>query len=312
MRTLSHWNEWSDDAQPVCLAIGAFDGIHVGHQTLLRLTREAAEAAGGQAWLLTFDPHPARILRPDSAPPLLTSIGHKLRLIEAAGLDGCIVHPFDAQLAALSPEAFWQTLVAAVRPLHTLVVGPNWRFGQRAAGDVDRLRALAEPAGIAVRVPEPVQYEQQPVSSTRIREAVELGLLHDAEAMLGRPFSLLGTVTTGHQFGRELGFPTANIHLQQEARPPTGVYAVYSDIDGTRYPGAAYLGVRPTPSGSDAYHLLEAHYFDNHLELYGKEIEVCLLKRFRGDMFFENHEALRRQIASDVAQVRGYFEQHPV
>ncbi len=309
VKTVGTWEalKTREARTPLCLVIGAFDGIHNGHQLLIRETVRLAREVRGEAWLLTFDPHPARVLRPDQSPPLLTSTTHKLRLLEPLGLDGVMVHPFTLALSELEPEAFLETLCTALPGLHTIVVGSNWRFGHRAAGDVQLLEQLAASHGFSVYVPDPVLFESEPISSTRIRQAVEAGRLHEAEHMLNRPFSLLGTVTTGRQYGRELGFPTANIRLQEEARPPTGVYAVYGMYNGERHNGAAYLGIRPTAHGAHAHHLLEVHLFDVTVDLYGKAIEVFFVEHIRGDRRFDDHDALKNQIARDVEKVKALF-----
>ena len=308
MKCLRHWDQWPHDQAPACLTIGAFDGIHLGHQALIKEAIACACAAQGSAWLLTFDPHPSRVLRPHEAPLLLTSSQHKQRLIAGLGLRGCVVQPFDRALADRSPEEFIADLQQAIPNVHTIVVGPNWRFGHRAAGDIETLRRLAAVRGFQVRVPEPVEWRGDAVSSTRIRKAVEAGQLEEAAEMLGRRFSLLGMVTSGRQVGRELGFPTANIRLQEEARPPIGVYAVLGEIDGELHQGAAYLGIRPTANGIDAEYLLEVHFFDIGLDLYGKTIEVFFLRHFRGDLRFDDFDALKQQIARDVDGVRHYFK----
>lgn len=309
MKRVDTWDALKErDAQsPLCLVIGAFDGIHIGHQKLIREAVARARTLQGEAWVLTFHPHPSRVLRPDEAPPLLTSTAHKLRLLEPLGLDGTIVHPFTESLSTLTPEAFLSELCAALPGLHTVIVGTNWRFGHRAKGDVDLLEQLAKIHGFQIKVPDPVYWDDEPVSSTRIRRAVEAGRLDEVEQMLGRPFSMLGTVTTGKQYGRELGFPTANIRLQDEARPPTGVYAVYGIFNDERHNGAAYLGIRPTAHGEHAHHLLEVHLFDVTIDLYGKEIEVYFVQHIRGDQRFDNHDALKAQIARDVEQCRKLF-----
>ena len=309
MKIVDTWEALKErDAQtPLCLVIGAFDGIHIGHQMLIRETIARARAVHGEAWLLTFHPHPSRVLRPDQAPPLLTSTAHKLRILESLGLDGCIVHPFSLALSQLAPEPFLEELCSALPGLHTVVVGTNWRFGHRAKGDVELLKQLAASHGITAHVPPPVLFAEEPVSSTRIRQAAESGRLDEVKAMLDRPFSMLGTVTTGKQYGRRLGFPTANIRLQDEARPPTGVYAVYGVFHGERHNGAAYLGIRPTAHGEHTHHLLEVHLFDVAIDLYGKEIEVFFVQYIRGDQRFDNHDALKAQIARDVQQARTLF-----
>lgn len=306
MKTVDHWSKRTPGT-PLHLVIGAFDGIHKGHQLLIRTAIERARTGGGEAWLLTFDPHPSRILRPGQCPPLLTSTAHKTRLVQALGLDGLIVQPFTLELARLSPEAFLQALCTALPDLQTIIVGTNWRFGYNAEGDTARLEALSHDHGFQVIIPPPLEEQGELVSSTRIRTAIDEGDLNAAEAMLGRPYSLLGTVTTGKQYGRELGFPTANIRLDEEARPPTGVYAVYGIYNGERHNGAAYLGIRPTSHGEHTHHLLEVHLFDVNLDLYGQDIEVYFVKRLRSDMFFTNGDELKAQIGRDVQTARAVF-----
>lgn len=308
MRIHSTWEDIAtNEERPIVLVIGAFDGIHRGHQFLIQTAQQKAVAESAEAWLLTFDPHPSRILRPNQGPPLLTSTEHKLRLLRGTGLHGVIVHPFTLDLATLSPEQFWSLLTKHLPHIKAIIVGTNWRFGYRAAGDVTRLRQLAEAQGVEVCVPDPVEWDDSPISSTRIREAVENGDLQSAETMLGRPFSLLGTVTTGKQYGRQLGFPTANIRLQDEARPPTGVYAVTATWNDTEHEGAAYLGIRPTDHGKHTHYLLEVHLLNINPNLYGEDIEVAFLKFLRGDQRFDSHDALKTQIARDVAQARAFF-----
>ncbi len=315
MRLLHHWNqsvtaEGPTAEVPLFLVIGAFDGIHIGHQMLIQTAVDLAQQAQGEAWILTFDPHPLRVLRPDQAPPLLTSTPHKVRLLGQWPLQGAIIQPFTSAIAQLTPEAFVQELNRWLPSLHTVVVGTNWRFGHRASGDPETLANLGQRYGFTVHVPPPLPWRDQLVSSTRIRHAIEQGDLAAAAHMLGRPFSLLGTVTAGRQVGRSLGFPTANIRLQDEVRPLTGVYAVEAKVADQSYAGAAYLGIRPTASGEHSDHLLEVHFLDVALDLYGEEVEVALLERIRPDQFFDDLEALRAQIARDVESCRTYFRAH--
>ncbi len=306
MKILGQWSE-KQRGTPLHLVIGAFDGIHKGHQMLIQTALDRASTDGGEAWLLTFDPHPSRILRPQHCPPLLTSTAHKLRLLQSSGLAGVIIQPFTAELAHLSPEAFLDQLCGALPDLKTITVGTNWRFGHQAAGDVRRLQELSAEYGFEAVIPPPLEAEGEIISSTRIRTAIEAGDLMAAESMLGRPFSMLGTVTTGKQYGRQLGFPTANIKLQDEARPPTGVYAVYGVYNGARHNGAAYLGIRPTSHGEHTHHLLEVHLFDVNIDLYGRDMEVSFVKRLRADKFFDSHEELKAQIGRDVQSARAVF-----
>lgn len=311
MRIVRHIDELKhrDASVPLFLAIGAFDGIHIGHQTLLRAARDEAKAQGGEAWVMTFDPHPSRILRPNDAPPLLTSTAHKMRCLEPLALDGCITHPFSEQIAAYPPLEFLNALLENLPGLHTVLVGFNWHFGCQARGDIALLRAWAEPLGIHVMIPEPVTWNGELVSSTRIRKAIEEGNLDAAEAMLGRPFSLQGTVTTGRQLARELGFPTANILLEDEAHPPIGIYAVYALHQGQRHHGAAYLGLRPAPDGPHLTPLLEVHLLDVSIDLYGQTIEVFFAAYLRAEQRFDDVETLKTQIARDVQRARDYFNE---
>ncbi len=314
MQILNTWEalaSHTNGSGPCALAIGAFDGLHTGHQALIQKAVGAARQQSGTAWLLTFDPHPSRILRPDTGPLLLTSTEHKLRLLQGTGLDGVVVHPFTADLAGWPPETFLQRLRSAVPNLQVIVVGANWRFGRRASGDVPQLKKWGTAQGVAVEVPAAVEWQGAPVSSTRIREAIEHGRLPAAHAMLGRPFSLWGAVTTGRQYGRELGFPTANIRLQDEVRPPTGVYAVRAHVDNRPHNGAAYLGLRPTAQGIDSHHLLEVHLFDVTLDLYGQLIEVAFVEHLRPDQRFPDATTLQAQIARDVARARTCFTAPP-
>ncbi len=308
MKIIHHWEDFESGTTPIALAIGAFDGVHRGHQELIQAAIEHAGRWNGEAWALTFDPHPAKVLRPDTAPRLLTSTTHKLRLLDELGLHGCLILPFSQEFSRQEPEEFIEQLCRHARGLREVVVGRNWRFGHRASGNPERLRQLAAQYSFGVTVPDSVEWQGEAISSTRIRDALEAGRLDDVREMLGRPFSLSGFVTEGKKLGRELGFPTANIHPVDEARPPTGVYVVYGMIRGRRYPGAAYIGKRPTEHGQDQRYILETHFFDVSLDLYGQEIELFFLEQLRGDQRFESHEALKEQIARDVATARRRFE----
>ncbi len=286
------------------MAAGAFDGVHKGHQKLIRAAENRAKAMKGTAFTLTFDPHPSRVLLPDSTPRLLTSTAHKLRILHGLGVEGCVLVPFTLEFSRIEPEQFVEQLCEAAPSLKAIIVGPNWTFGHRARGNTDLMRELASKHGLEVIVPDAVSWNGAPISSTRIRQAVEHGQLEDTESMLGRPFSMLGTVTHGRRIGRELGFPTANIRLYDEVRPPSGVYAVISEIDGANYKGAAYLGKRPSSSGQNEEHVLEAHFFDISIDLYGKEIEVFFMDKLRGNQRFPNDDLLKAQIAKDIDQAR--------
>lgn len=303
MKTICELAELGQITQPVVLAIGSFDGVHRGHAALLEQTKAEARKRQAQAWVLTFDPHPAKILVPDRAPALITSTEHKLRLIAALGIDGCVLLPFTRDFAALEPEAFLKQLTDNVPNLQCVVVGVNWTFGRGRRGNAYQLKKESHKHGFDTLIVEPVLYQGRPVSSSRIREAVSAGRFDEARAMLGRAFSILGSVVRGRQIGRQLGFPTVNLDPHNEVRPPSGVYAVWIYVQGVKQPGAAFLAdasfAVPGPSGF----LLEAHILGFTGDLYGQELEVEFVQWIRPARKYDSAEKLKSQIARDVAQV---------
>ena len=290
---------------PIVLAAGFFDGVHRGHARVVNRTRARATALGGEAWVLSFDIHPLKLLQPETAPRMLTSTGHKLLLFERFGMDGCILLPFTRTLAGIDAEAFVEWLTGSMPALRELYVGRDWRFGRGGGGDVSLLRALGRRHGFRVRGAEPVMRGGQPVSSTRIREEIERGALASAHAMLGRPFSVLGTVMPGRQVGRQLGFPTANLEPHNEILPPCGVYAVHAWVDGCLLDGVANYGTRPTFKTRDGGRpLLEIHLLDFNGNVYGRQIEIFFIKHLRPEATFGSVEQLMRQMAIDVLNTR--------
>ncbi|MCG2660147.1 MAG: bifunctional riboflavin kinase/FMN adenylyltransferase [Kiritimatiellae bacterium] len=313
--------------RPVLLAAGFFDGVHRGHQAIIRKMVGAARRERGAAWVMTFDTHPLKVLFPSSAPRLLTSTPHKLRLLKALGVHGCIVIPFTRSLARREPKAFIAMLALAAPALRQIVVGRNWTFGRQGRGTPAMLKALAPCFGFKVTVIPSVRWHGAVVSSTRIRAAVLAGRLAEAAGMLGRPFSLLGTVVPGRGLGRKLGIPTANLNPYNEVTPPDGVYIVQARWDGIAYPGIVNLGVRPTAcpgvasgrsrvrppafakaSAGKPDHVLELHLFGLRRNLYGKAIEVTFLKKLRRERVFPSLEALQRQIRQDIERAKSWFE----
>ena len=332
VKTLSSISELANIAGPIVLAAGVFDGFHLGHRAVIERAIVDARAVGGTPVVVTFDPHPAAVLRPQSAPPLLTSTRHKLRLLADAGIAHVLVLNFDAAFAAKPPEQFIGELAAACRPLREICVGEDWAFGKDRAGNISLLTSLGEKLGFDAIGVLPVTVEGKAVSSTAIRAAVEEGALDAAARLLGREFSMLGTVIEGRRLGRTLGFPTANVRPESEQLPPNGVYAVRANVvaaEGTRpadfqnpkseirnlksecppsavggYGGIANVGVRPTVSDEGAQRLVEVHLFDFSGDLYGRDIEVFFERFVRPEQKFPSLDALRAQIASDVESVR--------
>ncbi len=304
MRILRSISELADLPGPVTLSIGVFDGVHLGHQAVLRGAMEDAAENGATAVALTFDPHPARILRPDRAPRLLTSTPHKARLIEALGVPYLLIVSFDSNFAEQSPEAFIRALAAASGPLRKICVGEEWAFGHNRSGNVGLLRKLGGELGFSVAETPAVSVDGATVSSTRIRHAVELGNLDVARLLLGRDYTILGTVEAGDRLGREIGFPTANLRAHNEQFPPDGVYAVRVQIDDANLPGVANVGYRPTVATGVSHRKLEVHIFDFDGDLYGRDIDVDFVSFLRGERKFSGLDALKAQIAADAARAR--------
>jgi len=278
--------------------IGAFDGVHRGHQAILADTVEWARQVGGHAMAVTFDPLPKSVVGPRDV-LCITSLRHRLALLERAGIGVAVVLHFDGALADMPPEDFVYTILMDWLATDRVVLGYDATFGRGGAGTLAYLRALEVQGLLEVRSPAPVFYAGKIISSTAIRRAIARGDLDTAAAMLGRPFSLLGTVVQGHLVGRTLGFPTANLDLHHEAFPPTGVYAAFTEIDGQRYPALTYVGTRPTFDWPPESPVVEVHVIGFDADLYGRDIEVQFIRKLRGEMRFPSTDALVEQIKSD-------------
>lgn len=285
--------ERPEQAPPTVLTIGNFDGVHLGHQALLR--RAAAVGGGASLTVLTFDPPPRDVLRPDNGIPRIQPLSEKIRALGDAGAAEVVVERFDAALAALPAEDFARDRVGRLRPV-AVVVGFDFRFGQRRLGTADTLRAAL---GVPVFVEAPVSDDQGPISSSRIREAIGAGDLVLAHRLLGRPHAVHGPVTHGDGRGRTLGFPTANVDHRATLLPPPGVYVVdWHDPQGARR-AVANLGARPTFDGEGSR--LEVHLPGFSGDLYGVEAEVRFLARLRPERRFPDLSALTEAIARDTA-----------
>jgi len=289
---------------PLFLAIGVFDGVHLGHQAVIRTSAKHATEAGGTAVVVTFDPHPAKVLRPKEAPHLLTATQHKIALIRQLAVAHLLVVHFDKQFAATLPEEFVQQLVRYANPLREICVGHEWSFGKNRAGNLALLKRLGARENFNVVGIKPVTVNATVVSSTAIRRAIEEGDFRKAAAMLGREYTILGTVKAGEQLGRKLGFPTANLSAHSEQFPPNGVYVAEAELDGVTYRGVANLGYRPTVATTAPERLLELHLFDLDREIYGEDVEVRFVRFLRPEKKFESLDALAAQIADDVKQGR--------
>jgi riboflavin kinase/FMN adenylyltransferase len=304
MQVLRSISELSRLPGPLFLAIGVFDGVHLGHQAVISTSARHAKDADGTPVVVTFDPHPAKVLRPQDAPHLLTATQHKIALIRDRGVAHLLVLHFDRQFAATAPEEFVRQLVTNSRPLREICVGHEWSFGKERSGNLALLKQLGTTHDFDVVGVQAVTVNGEVVSSTAIRRAVADGDLIKATQMLGHEYTILGTVKAGQKLGRKLGFPTANLSTHSEQFPPNGVYIAEARLGGNLYRGVANLGYRPTVSAGDPERLLELHLFDINKDIYGEEIEVRFLRYLRSEQIFENVEALAAQISRDVAQAR--------
>jgi riboflavin kinase/FMN adenylyltransferase len=319
---------------PSVVTLGNYDGVHLGHRALVARAKQRADAQPGlRAVALTFDPHPLRVLSPQHAPPLLTTLERRIALLRGAGADEVVVQPFDAAFASWAPEIFVRALLVERLAASRVVIGHDFRFGRNREGDLSTLRSLGEHHGFEVETVAAVVVEGTIVSSSTIREAVAAGDLARATALLGRVHEVEGQVVQGDQRGRALGFPTANLHVDGVLMPPDGVYAVVvrvldaapdgadapreavrpgaaevsasaEDRDGSRATllrGVANLGVRPT---FGAGRTLEVHVLDVQRALYGARLRVGFVERLRDEQRFPNADALRNQIGRDVERAR--------
>lgn len=305
MHILRSIPELSQLPGPLFLAIGVFDGVHLGHQAVISTSACHAHEGSGTPVVVTFDPHPAKVLRPKTAPHLLTATQHKIALIRDLSVAHLLVQNFTPEFAATTPEDFVNQLVSHAKPLREICVGHEWSFGKERAGNLTLLEQLGATYDFNVIGVQAVTVNGEVVSSTAIRRAVEAGDLIKATQMLGREYTIVGTVKQGDQLGRKLGFPTANLSAHSEQFPPNGVYVAEARLRGTLYRGVANLGYRPTVSATGKpERLLELHLFGLSEEIYGEEVEVRFLRYLRSEQKFDGLEALAQQIALDVKAAR--------
>ncbi|OGO06590.1 MAG: riboflavin biosynthesis protein RibF [Chloroflexi bacterium RBG_13_56_8] len=293
------------DARPdldVILAIGSFDGVHLGHQRLLGELVDCAQRTGRLSAVLTFSPHPREVLQPELEPAYLSSPEERLKILESLGLDFLVLLPFTRELADTSAEDFVRQLHDKIR-MCELWVGPGFVMGRGQEGDIARLQELAAQVGYVLRVFPPVLAGGQVISSTRIRSLLKEGRVREVQELLGRPYALSAQVSRGAQRGRHLGFRTANMMVDPtRAMPAYGVYAVWFWVDGQRFAGVANIGVRP--SFGEEERVLEVHLLDYDGDLYGKDARVEFVQRLRPEMRFERIPSLVEQVQRDIALAR--------
>jgi len=300
-------SELKPGARKVFVAIGMFDGVHLGHQQVIRQTIADARQHEALAVVVTFDCHPNSVVAPARVPPLIYSLPQKLRVVESLGADAILLIQFDLQFSQQPGETFIRSLAADFGRVHSICVGSAFTFGHKRSGNVSLLQTLGREMKFSVHGMAAVALDGKVVSSTRIREHIRAGELDAASQMLGRAYSLAGKITRGDQIGRQLGFPTANIDAAGLVLPPNGVYAVHARVRGQNHRAALNIGTRPTLSNPQPSLQIEAHLLDFSSEIYGEEMEVTFIEKLRDEQKFPSREALRAQIERDVQAARELF-----
>jgi len=279
---------------PTSVTIGIFDGVHKGHQVILKKLLQEAGKKHLKSVVITFDPHPVKVLNPGAKIPLLMSLNHRIKLIKRMGVDYCFVERFTKKFSKLRPENFVKDILADKLNLKAFVAGGNFLFGFKEKGDAGLLKKLSRIYNFKLYSIPPLKVGGSFVSSTRIRKAIEKGDLKLASELLGRPVTILGTVVKGKRLGRKIGFPTANIDPHHESIPPSGVYGVDVALDGKTYEGILNIS---------AHKIIEAHIFNFNKNIYGRDIEVIFKRKIRNEKKFKSLEALKRQISIDISKL---------
>jgi riboflavin kinase/FMN adenylyltransferase len=301
-----------DDPRPArwshpVLALGNFDGVHRGHRKILDRVIRVAGERGAASIVMTFDPHPPRVVRPDKAPPLLMTKEQKLEALAGAGVQGAAIVRFTNELSHWDPETFVRLVLVDWLRVSEVWVGANFLFGHDRSGNFSMLRMLGGRYGFRAEKIDPVRYKDFVVSSTRIRRLVSEGRVDEASALLGHAYSLDGSVVRGDERGRTIGFPTANLCTENELLPPYGVYATTVTLGGVVYASVTNVGVRPTVDSSGRP-VVESHIFGLDRDVYGAPIRVGFVQRLRDERRFDSLDALRTQIAADCSRARVLFD----
>jgi riboflavin kinase / FMN adenylyltransferase len=306
MQLIQHLDEITAPFKNAVITIGNFDGVHIGHQALFYEVIENSQTLDGTSIAMTFEPHPLRVLKKDHAPPLITLWDQKAELIERSGVDVLICLPFTLDFAAITARAFVEDLLVRKIGMKAIVLGEDYAFGRNREGNIQLLNSLAPQLGFEVIVTSLIRTVKgisQRISSTAIRELVQAGEMQQACKMLGRNFQLVGTVAPGRdRGGRLLGFPTANLQIENELCPRTGIYAVTVETRMGLHLGVANIGYSPT--FNDGQFTVEVHILDFKETIYGEKIRVNFFKRLRGEVKFEGIEPLKHQIAKDIEEAR--------
>ena len=304
---------YPDDARPVrwhqpVLALGNFDGMHRGHLKIIERVRRGAAERGATPVAMTFDPHPSKIVRPDKAPALLMTGEQKLDALDRAGMEGIAIVRFTSELAQWDPETFVRTVLVEWLHVGEVWVGANFLFGHDRAGTFSMLRSLGARYGFRAEKIDPVRYKDFVVSSTRIRRLITEGRVDEAGALLGHHYEIEGSVVQGQQRGRELGFPTANLHTENELIPPRGVYATVAILDGVAHQSITNIGTRPTFDGEGGVNIVETHVLNFDRDLYQSRLRLAFVQRLRDERKFDDLDGLKTQIQTDRGQAQALFD----
>lgn len=296
--------KWQTPGRSV-VTLGNYDGVHVGHQAILHATVQTALQEEVPSVAITFDPIPKKVLHPESAPPLIQTLDQRLSSMEAMGLDHAMVVRFDLTFAQKSPEEFVKEYLADALQVKAFVVGENFSFGYKKRGNIELLKRMGAEFDYIVKAIPEVRVDGHRVSSTAVREMIREGRVSAASRFLGRPFALKGTIVEGEKLGGTIGIPTANMKVENEAIPASGVYITSTILDGARHPSVTNVGVRPTVGGTKL--TVETHLLDFEGMLYGRDMEVEFLDKLRDEKRFSSVEELKNAILSDIASARTYF-----
>jgi len=306
VRTANEWIERFGETRPsTAVTIGNFDGVHRGHQKILHAVTDRARLGGWMSAVLTFDPHPVRVLRGDNGPYLLSTLDQRLRAFETMGIDATLLLRFDEHLARLTPEEFARSFLCSAMRARAVLVGENFRFGHRQSGDVRHLAEFGREMGFEVQVVPPVTQDGVVVSSTAVRQALREGRVNDAHEMLGRAYAVEGRIAVGTGTGRRFVVPTLNLETPQEMLPKMGVYATKVFIAGRSYHAVTNIGMRPTFEGKRL--AIESHLFEFSETLTEGPMEVRFWQRLRDEQKFSGPEELKAQILRDIETAQQFF-----
>jgi len=292
-------NDIVEFGRETAVTFGVFDGIHLGHQAVINTLLERAAPDNLLSVLVGFYPHPLAFLAPDRCPPILTPLSKRVEILQQFGIDEIVMLSFDAQIASMSPESFVECVLLEKCRARHVVVGYACQFGKNRAGNAERLVELSQEYAFDVSIVPPTEVDGTPVHSTRIREALAQGDLKRSSQLLGRPYSLIGTVVHGDGRGRKIGFPTANIETQNQVYPPNGVYAIRAKLEERWLDGVLNIGMRPTFNGVNIQ--VEGHFFNFNEIIYGKPVEIFFVEKIRSERKFRSPEFLIQQIQRDIA-----------